>query len=390
MWRFSFLLVFLLLTTAEAAPYRPSDPAEVLEKVPEGLRGEEGKAFSQLRSKMEASPADQAIAGEFVRMSIERGRRLSDPRFFGYAEAEVNRILSSHPDVSEFLIYRGILKQRKHDFSAALTDLTRATKALPQNPQGWATLSAVQIVTGDYDGARKSCARLIPLSSALAASGCLALVGSLTGSAEKSYQSLDSLLQNAETQGEVNKAERLWAISILGEIAERLGRREQAEGWYKKALEIDPDDSFLLSAYADFLILGGRDAEVIPLLRGRENIDPLLLRLVVAEKHAKDPSFEKDRAQLAARFESEEARGESIHLRERAIYVSRIEEKAPEALAFAKRNWEVQKEPIDTLLLAELASRVSDSEALQKVEAWRKERGQEDVRVSATLSGGQK
>ena len=156
-----FACVLVMAPQVSASPYRPSDPNEVLERLPEGLRGAEGKTFSDLRKRIEADPDDRKAASDFIRLSIERGRRLNDPRFFGYAEAEVDRMLQKKLDLPEFLTFRGILRQRRHDFSGAKDDLEKASRMSPENPQIWATLASIQVVLAEFEAAKKSCARLI-------------------------------------------------------------------------------------------------------------------------------------------------------------------------------------------------------------------------------------
>src|SRR5206468_2493512 len=74
---------------------------------------------------------------------------------------------------------------------------------------------------------------------------------------------------------------RLWALTILGEIAIRRDD-SAAEQFLKDALALDDRDVYALTVYADYLLDRGRAVEVLALLRGFERVDALYLRLPAA------------------------------------------------------------------------------------------------------------
>jgi len=55
------------------------------------------------------------------------------------------------------------------------------------------------------------------------------------------------------------------------------------------------------------------------------------------------------------------------------------------ALLSARENWALQKEPSDTLLLAQAASAAADSRLLTEIARWVDAAGTEDVRLVAVL-----
>ncbi len=67
---------------------------------------------------------------------------------------------------------------------------------------------------------------------------CLAGAASLTGHAAVTLAALK--LSDADGSAE----ERLWALTVEGEIAARLGRTGQAEDAFARARAISPDDSY--------------------------------------------------------------------------------------------------------------------------------------------------
>ena len=62
-----------------------------------------------------------------------------------------------------------------------------------------------------------------------------------------------------------------------------------------------------------------------------------------------------DRAELAARFDATRRRGDTVHRREEARYALEVEDDPARALALARANFAVQKEPADVRLLADAA-----------------------------------
>jgi hypothetical protein len=75
----------------------------------------------------------------------------------------------------------------------------------------------------------------------------------------------------------------VWALTLLAEMAQRRGDAAIAEKRYKRALALAPRDSYLLGAYADFLLDQKRHADVTwPLLGEPDPHRRLLLRRALA------------------------------------------------------------------------------------------------------------
>jgi hypothetical protein len=64
------------------------------------------------------------------------------------------------------------------------------------------------------------------------------------------------------------------------------------------------------------------------------------------------------------------ARGDATHQREYALYLFELGDDTPGALAAARRNWALQKEPIDARLVLDLAFIVGEPAAARDVLAW--------------------
>jgi hypothetical protein len=90
-------------------------------------------------------------------------------------------------------------------------------------------------------------------------------------------------------------------------------------------------------------------------LRGYESLEPMLLRIAIAETKMGDGHIVRTRAMLAGAFDVEQQRGDAVHRREQARFLLDVEERPAAALAAAQENWRVQREPDDVLILMRAA-----------------------------------
>lgn len=175
--------------TAGAAPYTPSSGGQVLERLPGGLAPAR-RELQGLRAALAAKPGDLTLATTLAQRYIEQSRRDGDPRYLGYAQAALAPWWSQPQPPSPVLVLRATLRQSTHQFGPALTDLDVVLKRDSGNSQAWLTRATVQLITGDFPGARASCMRLYSRAPELVVQACLASVGSISGQAGASYERL--------------------------------------------------------------------------------------------------------------------------------------------------------------------------------------------------------
>jgi predicted Zn-dependent protease len=194
------------------------------------------------------------------------------------------------------------------------------------------------------------------------------------------------LLREAlETHSAANRSERIWAFTVLGETAARLGHATEAEELFKRALELEGSDAYLKSAYADLLLDEGRNQEAAALLKGESRADGLLLRLALAESQLKSQpaSLELHIQTLRALFEAGHLRGDFVHQREEARFALRLLGEPRKALRLAQENWRVQREPADARILLESALAARDPAAAQSVLEFMRTSRLQDVHLTA-------
>ena len=96
-------------------------------------------------------------------------------------------------------------------------------------------------------------------------------------------------------------------------------------------------------------------------------------------------AFAAHRADLAARFDAARRRGDSLHRREEARFRLAIENDADAALALARDNWAVQREPADLRILIEAARAARNAAALKIASDWVAANRLEDAVTVAAL-----
>jgi tetratricopeptide (TPR) repeat protein len=138
---------------------------------------------------------------------------------------------------------RATLRQRVHQFDAALADLAEVLTDNPRNAQARLTRATILQVQGAYDAAREECLALKNLTPDLSWTTCLTNVNGAAGKLNESYEQLREALNR---QHYVQPALRSWVLTSLAEMAARAGRAEDALSHFQHALALDPADNYLL------------------------------------------------------------------------------------------------------------------------------------------------
>ncbi len=363
----------------EAIPYVPADDHQVVETLRAKPFDPSWQELRRLRLEVLQRPDDVRLAVQLAKRYIEGSRQEADPRSLGHAQAVLAPWLAQEQPLSSIVLLRATIRQSQHDFDGALSDLRAVLQADPRNPQAWLTAAVIHQVQGRYEEARRHCASLVSLASALTSAVCLAGSASLDGHAVQSEAMLQAMVARS---GRITGAERQWALTLLAEIAERQGRTAQAESSFKTALESGAHDPYLLAAYADFLLDSQRPRDVVTLLGGERRADALFLRLVLAEQQLGLPEAERDREALRARFEAARRRGDLVHQREEARFLLVLAGEANEAARLAVENWRRQREPADARLLLEAALVAKAPKLAQPAVEWFRRHRVEDVRLA--------
>jgi tetratricopeptide (TPR) repeat protein len=302
-------------------------------------------------------------------------------RYLGYAQATLAPWVVQNPPVPEVLVLQATLQQSRHEFAASLATLDRALAVRPNDAQALLIRATVLRVSGRYPEAAAACEQFSRVVEARLGELCIQSLRGLNGHLDSAY----TALMQISTQGWLN-SEKSWLYSELGEMALRLGRDDDARRWFEQDLRLVPNDFYVRAAYADLLLRQGRAAEALTLLQGRESIEPLLLRMAVAQHRLRDPRLAQSSARLRAAFAAEMQRGEAVHRREQARFLLDVEDQPQLALAAAIDNWTVQREPDDILVLLEAARAAGNPAAAAPALDFMRSTALSDVRTNSAAA----
>ena len=358
----------LLASIGWAAPRTPADAGEVLERLTVKAGDADASLLKQHQQAVNRAPADASAAATLGRHYFDLAMAHGDPRYVGYADALINRFPGNLPP--DLLLVRALLKQYRHAFDEAKSDLRAALAAKPDLLEAYAWLAAIQLVQADYAGARLACDALGAAGAQTLHAGCMGLTLAYTGQAEQGYRVFEVGLA-----GSVDPANRLWLMTRMAEVAAWQGRVALAESHYRSALRLGVTDGYLLAAWTDFLLDQQRPKEVVALLTSKEASDPLLLRLALAHQLIGSPQAPVLAKMLDERFAATRLRGDTTHRAEEARYALFVRRDPVAALALAQANYTVQREPRDARILLEAALAAGQRAPAAQVEAWARASG---------------
>jgi predicted Zn-dependent protease len=376
------VLALLIAGACNATPYFPADGKQVVEHLPSRANPVQ-RELLQLRAELSKNPDDLTRAAALAQRYIEQARTDGDPRYLGYAQAALAPWWKDPRAPDAVLVLRATLRQSTHQFGPALADLDTVVHHDSGNVQAWLTRATVQVVTGDYAAARSSCMRLYSRAPVLIVQTCLSNIGSINGDARASFAKLKAALdQHPDTEPGI----RTWVQTLMAEMAARAGDDAAADALFRQAMAAEEPDSYLLGAYADFLLDRGRAAEVARLLKDKGRIDALLLRHAIALKAMRSPDAAATAAALRSRFDAAKLRGDTVHQREQARFELALRSDPKTAVRLAILNWAVQKEPADLRILVEAAAASGDVAAARTALDWIAKTRIEDRTIAAPLA----
>jgi tetratricopeptide (TPR) repeat protein len=358
------------LSLAQAGPHVPASENAVLAELSAGTRFADVAARRLARARVD-------VAIPLAQFYIQQSRISGDLRFLGYAEAVLAPWVRTDPLLPDALVLQATLQQSRHEFTASLATLDRALAARPNDPQALLIRATVLRVLGRYSEAGPACEQFSRLVEPRLGALCTQSLRGMTGGLESAYSELTQI----SSQGWLN-AERSWLYSELGEMAVRLGRDDDAQRWFQRDLNLVAGDFYVRAAFADLLLRRRRPAEALALLKGQESIEPLLLRIAIAQKQLGDPGLAQSSARLRTAFASELQRGEAVHRREQARFLLEVEGRPKLSLGAALENWTVQREPDDVLVLINAANAAGSPAAAEPARKFARTQGQTDARAS--------
>lgn len=386
--RFAALLCLFTSLAAQAAPFTPSNDSTIVERLPLSATDPSARRLQSLRKQLAAQPDDLGLRLEIARRYFDLSMAQGDPRYVGYASAALAPLDKAAPTGNSALTagywqIKGMLQQYSHDFAGALASLEKASLANPSAPDPMAWRAAIHMVQANYPQALRECERLKPWVTPLFAAGCTQYVRASTGQLQSAFDTLNAAVKaDSSAAAPASPELMLWELTRLAEMAMRLGRLDDADTYFQRALKLGVTDQFLLGAYADFLLQQKKPEAVIALLGVWERSDILLLRLALAGKAAGDQRAQGWASVLRERFVDAAKRGDRLHEQEAARFELDIENNPKKALSLAVNNYQLQKEPRDAEVLLRTALAANDAAAAEPALAWLKQSRYEDAHLA--------
>ncbi len=375
---FGFLALIVVVLSAPAQGAAGA-PAEILDSLAATPTEPLTKDMRELAVAVVRAPADVDAAVRLAKAYYRFATTEGELRFIGYARDVLTPWWRQPDPPREVRLMRANLRQYVHAFDAALVDLDALLKEDPDDVQALAVRSNVHVVQANYGAARADCARLRPLINPLIGAACeLSIVG-LTSRAQQSYARLLAVLGRSRN---ATPEERVWVLTRLAEMAERLGDAASAERHYRLALSFNRRDQYILASLADLLLDHGRPREVIELLRNRTTAEHLLLRMVLAERAIGAPDADAHRALVGAAFDASRRGGYAVHEGDESRFVLHVLRDPPRALRLALSNWNLQRENRDARAVLEAAVAANAPAAAQAVLDWMRQADILDVRLA--------
>ncbi len=367
---------------AAGEPYVPASDDEVLETLPRLVLSERGE-LNVKRRQLRADPGNEALAAEVAAGYVDLGKRTGDPRYDGYARAALRRWWDADDAPANVLQLRAKIKERDHDYDAAVDDLRLLLEHEPLNVQAWIEVANLRRVQGRYDEAREACDALDGFAAEVPAAIARVPLSAVTGGAQEAYDRLEAIKPEVSSRWTGTLP---WLLAMQAEVARALGHDERAEAHYREAFEVDPGDMYLLRVYGDFLLDHGRADDALPMLRDHVSDTGILLRAAIAAKQAGDTGLAEEwSGQLENRFEEIRLRGGVPHGRFESRFYLELKGEPQRALVVALENWDKQKEYRDHRNALEAALAAGDPEAAAPVIAFLKQQGTKDVVLEALV-----
>lgn len=365
-------LQFNALAVTALVPGRDDEVLEVLPAVTR-IRPAASAAMSQTRAP------NAPVAALQARQDIAVARQTGDTRYWGRAQAALAPWWDKPNAPVDMAVLQATVQQGRHEFEASRNVLAAALTRAPGHAQGWLNMAALERLSGRYAQSLKACDAVEHAGQMLYAQACRLETQSLQGR-PAALGGLQALLAQSS-----NDQQRSWLLSLLAESQERSGRDAAAAQSYVGSLALSPD-LYTSIAYSDLLLRTGKLKAALEVLEPLPETDAVLLRRAAAWRRMGDARWSAIRATLRERVAELERRGDDpfLHGRELALAALWLDDDAPAALALARRNLQLQREPIDWWAALQSARLAKDKAAVAEIDAAVRATGLVDVRLSPT------
>ncbi|MEX2335430.1 MAG: tetratricopeptide repeat protein [Pseudohongiella sp.] len=376
-----------------AQPYTPESDSSVVEVLPAAIIELSADIRELQASEAGAGPVNAPALLQLAMESYQLAASSGEARAYGRTLSILQRWPEGTEKPATYHILMAAVLQHNHEFNAALEHLQPLTSDTNNNRtviiQSLMMQAQIGLVIGDYDLVEQSCTALRSSARQPVFLNCQAQLDGIRGNAEEALNTLTTTLSNGN---DLNALDYQELLTTAAAISHRTGDATQAERYYRAALSLSPGNTYLVVNYSNLLLERGRSADVINLLSSYsdEELNTELRIIMARALRARNTGSDQQRAEnffatLEEDFQLAFLRDEAVPHKEYAQFALYLADLPEAALNAAKDNWQLQKEPSDTLLLASAAAANDDQDTLDEVDRWIRTIGTQDVRLQRLL-----
>ena len=217
------------------------------------------KQFDNTFIELKVAFADPNLnIDEKVRIVLSFFPMFADFTARAYANELASIMTKTHPDEAKaFAIYGDVLFQEKK-YTEARDSYKKALKLNDQIYQIWEQLIRIEVSQGDFKQAVADGEEALTVFPNQAE---LYLFTGIAYSQTKNYDKAVSYLKNAAELETEDPEIRVQIFSTLGDSYNALKKFKESDQSYDKALELNPDNSYVLNNYAYYLSLRGENLD---------------------------------------------------------------------------------------------------------------------------------
>ena len=376
------ILLCLVIGTpgfAHAAPFLPSDPSFIVLRVSSDPAL---KRIALLEAELSTDPRNLARIYDLTDAYIAVGRRTTEPRYFGRAEALLRSRLESAAAPAALRLQLADILQYRHEYDAALDEISRALAQERGNTRAHLMRAAIWQASGRLADARVECGLVL-------ASGESAAGQRLPGAGHG-----DDRADRPRPRPAREALRRFLVVRLVRELGahgtrghrREIGDVSSAERSLRRAVTTNPADYYARFALADLLLDRNRAGEVVQVLADLPRNESVLMRLAESQALLHVGKANPYLLTLTERLDAARARGERIHARDLARVKLKLMGDPTGALQAARDNWNQQHEPVDARLLVSCGVAAHDSSVIDAVREWQQRTSYQDVRLNALLA----
>ncbi|MFL6288973.1 MAG: tetratricopeptide repeat protein [Actinomycetes bacterium] len=304
------------------------------------LQGE----IDQLRSRVDAQPADARTWAVMALLLIEQARATVDPTYYGQAQSAIDHsfeVQPHHNDVA--LAARAAMLSAQHRFTAALETARSALRIDPYSASALGVRVDALTELVRLPEALHAARQFDQRQPGLAATTRLAYQAELRGNDDLAHDYFRDALHDA-----VDATTRAFVEFHLGELARRAGRLTAADHHYRAALQSVPSDPSATAGLAKIDALRGKNQRAIRTLTELVSRVPLPEHLIsLGELYLLQGDKAAARAQFkVVRASAQLARANGIRPDLELSWFESDHGNAARALSLAKSEWRKRQPPM--------------------------------------------